>query len=505
MTAPITPDNSIHTRVPSGLQGNSSNILLQQLQQAIARIPLLVLEQVIQFIKSETGIDLSALQPFLDALEQALSAIVSGDWSKLINVFTNLFGNFLPFDLTSGSFDPVEAAKKFWQLVLKMTGLPVSVEDVLGARLPLTLPFTLGGQPDSLVQWFFKNLKSFLPFDLADEALDIAEAAIQFALQILKPTGVLAWLDQISGILPDELTPQAFIDLLNGVINAFEGADPTGITGLFGDLLNTATGYFSGLISRSNTLASKVTAIEIQLKGSGGVTEDFTGPDAATYPGVIHLNYGPATQGSIGRKNNGLVFTPGFTANDQTEAVIFPGNQLGSPLQKRIDLLRKRVAIQGDCRYWGPLRNNSTTDRTLWSGVYYALDGAHAYFGYMLNGVTHDLTSANTGGLLAPISYTSEDLEWWEFQVGNPAADDITHPDQYYWTWYLKRNDVPLLGENGVVFDLTTLDPGASVLLGANYDYRSAVMTADGTFIFFPAQDPPTEVETITWAVPTAA
>jgi hypothetical protein len=41
-------------------------------------------------------------------------------------------------------------------------------------------------------------------------------------------------------------------------------------------------------------------------------------------------------------------------------------------------------------------------------------------------------------------------------------------------------------------------------LIDANHDWPAVGMTADGQFIFFPFQQPPTEVEAIKWYKPAA-
>lgn len=454
------------------------------------------LNGVVEFIQELTGVDLSVLQPIIDAIQGFLSGlggVFTGDPTQLFGFLTNL-QDFLSFDFLSEAFDPIAAASSFWQLILSPTGLPVSVPDVLGATLPLTLPFTLGDAPDSPVQFWFSNLRGFLPFDLANPLLDFAEAAALLIENVLKPTGLLAWLEPLTGLLPDELSPQALLDGFQNIVNAFLGASP--ITGPWSGLFD----FFTGSVQKAATNSSSILALEQAVfaeSPADGILESFSGADENPISGwTQHVNSGSGG-GAMARVNNGLVWAPTFSATTQTNIIVRDTDHLSSTTQKTTHLLRKKVDFQGAATYWMFLRANHTGTAGVFDGQYLRITaGTAARFGYMLNGVATDLSSADDPGL-APIPFTTTENDRWDFQVGNPAGGDD-------WLWRAWLNNTEITPAGGVSFDLTTLDAGASVFLDSDHDFPAIGMTSYGVFIFFPQQIPPTEVEGASWQVPAA-
>lgn len=78
MSYPITPSPSIHNETPTEA-GTSQNQVAQQLQALFNEIPQIILNLVIGFIKQETGIDLTSLEPLiLVPIQDAIALITNG-------------------------------------------------------------------------------------------------------------------------------------------------------------------------------------------------------------------------------------------------------------------------------------------------------------------------------------------------------------------------------------------------------------------------------------------
>lgn len=143
----------------------------------------------------------------------------------------------LPF----GLFDEIPILKLIEQL---LTGTYV-------VSPPLALPFTLPANlPEEevppLVQ-FFSNLLDFFNIGTwLSGSFNPIEAALDFIEGILKPTGLLAWLDPITGLLPDLLSPVWLVDLADNLINAVKsipgGGIIGGIVGFWADFVKSLLG-----------------------------------------------------------------------------------------------------------------------------------------------------------------------------------------------------------------------------------------------------------------------
>jgi hypothetical protein len=103
MTYPITPDPAIHD--PSAANAgspNAGNQAVTQLRQIFGQLPELILKQVIAFIKQETGIDLSVLEPLiLDPINTAISLLTNGlagidltNTGAVLNAIESAIANF---------------------------------------------------------------------------------------------------------------------------------------------------------------------------------------------------------------------------------------------------------------------------------------------------------------------------------------------------------------------------------------------------------------------------
>jgi hypothetical protein len=466
-------------------------------------------------IEDLTGIDLSILQPVLDGLldfvgflQDALHAITGGDWSQLLGVFGNLFG-FLGFlDIGEGSdFNPITQAIKFFQMILHPTGLIVGTADVLGGVFPLTFPFVFGGAGDSLVGKWFENLRGFMP-DFLDPLFDVAEAAAQFIENILKPTGLLAWLDTITGLLPDELSPQAFLDFIHNFIGAFSKLAP--IPGL-GGLLEGAYDLFAGIFTRGQTNSSSIATLESAVFGEDGVgiSIDFSGA-AADLDDLGWTTYTYGGTGCVMSQKDDYAYMHGLAGSDETMIMVLddPAAKLASHIQSRTDFLREKIASSGSTAEWGPLRVNAAAGPSTLSGVYWraARGGAGGTLdlGVQLNGVSTDLNTMpgadDAQVSLSGLTFAAQDRIDFTMGDSDPALDPVADYDQVNWRWRLWHNTNLVVD---YVFNPESWDPDCADLLDSlTYNCPSFAMTADFIFIFVPAMVPPTTVERLVFTVP---
>lgn len=95
MTFPVTPDPSIHTPSAS-MQKNSNAQAVAQLRALFARLPEVILDQVVAWVKKTTGIDLSGFEQLLLGIGQAIGMV-----SHLGDFLPNIEKAFQGIDLNN--------------------------------------------------------------------------------------------------------------------------------------------------------------------------------------------------------------------------------------------------------------------------------------------------------------------------------------------------------------------------------------------------------------------
>lgn len=413
-------------------------------------------ELLLQFIEG-----LPVVGQFVGVLE-AILGTYDGDDAVLLAVqefFKNLREFLGSLNFLDPDFSIVTAASKFWQLILKPTGLAVSTHDVVGARMPVVLPFTLGDAPDSIVHQWFLNLRNFLPFDLADPLLDLAEAAASLVENVLSPTEI-----------------------------------------------------FLGIFNRSTSNTAAITALEAKVLGEVGtdaISEDFSGVagDLDGF-GWTGLQYG-GTAARIARNGSGRAVVAGHGGGvDQTSIYLLddPDKKLSSHIQWTTHILARRINATGSCAYRIPLRVGATTDRDLLNNVSLVLTrsgSGNAAFAIQLDGVIYllDDDPGASDSSATGLTFTTQDR--WDVVIGDPLADPVTQTAQYNWRWRAWLNGLNTTPVIDTVFDPSSWNADAADLLDeTTYNCPALGMSSDGTFIGVPGLAVPTDVELITWATP---
>lgn len=265
------------------------------------------------------------------------------------SMVARLFGWVTDFP---GVADALEAIEEFplFGIVRQITNMLLGIEDPapLVLVLPVTIPATLvpAGGLDNPVVVFIKNALAFLNIDnwLSGEFNPIAEA-IKFIEGILKPTGLLAWLD--GGLLPDGLAPQIVGDIIDTIESVLTGILPANLISPIFDTLKTILGIGETAQTSANNANTAVAGILARLNADavpGGVQiiENFDEPAATALPAArwsqafgfgpgSTLGDGPDGDGDlVWRETGGGVYgsrnrhRSALATNNQTLSVLFP-------------------------------------------------------------------------------------------------------------------------------------------------------------------------------------
>jgi hypothetical protein len=254
------------------------------------------------------------LKPIWDAISAALDGVELPDFTAVFHIIAQWS---IPF--VNLIVDVID----FWaDLVSLITSFPNAVINFAN-NLPLNLPFTLGeGGANPILMFVYNflqlfNITGWLNGDF--NPLEIWKTVIDV---MFKPTGLLAWLDPITGLLPDFQAPKIVSDIILTIESAFEGLPFIGdyIKPIF-DVINGLLGIGNNAQGSANTANSQVTAIWATLNGSnatGGVTvvEDFNGAQSSSPPSSFETVYfGPGAgndgidgQGNLSWNENGAAW-----------------------------------------------------------------------------------------------------------------------------------------------------------------------------------------------------
>lgn len=276
----------------------------------------MIRDGLINTIKLLTGIDLTNFVAFFESILDEIGLDLPGlaDLNPLqwiTNVQALLDG--IDFGVPIVDFDPVAAIEQIIENVLRPHGLIVG-SDVLGEgdvpTLPYALPFTLP-MPASPWASFFTNLRRFLGLiDFSATDFDPAEAARQFINLVLKPTNLLAWLEDLGDGtygLPLALLPAGLYDMFRQIIELItpDATIPTDPLGFFSTALDTFFSWFG--ITKTTKATSTATASQaaanaaainaIQNPGAVTISDLMDYDVAATLP--YSLRYSESGGGAI--------------------------------------------------------------------------------------------------------------------------------------------------------------------------------------------------------------
>lgn len=384
------------------------------------------------------------------------------------------FGNLLSFlgDISFGSpdFNIIDAAIKFWQLILNPTGLIVGATDVIGAIMgdTLVMPFTMGGNTGPVPQWF----------------VDI---------------------------------PQAIEDIITNFLNAFARLDPTGITGRFADFMQQIFDLADGIFTRSKTHSANLAVLNSRVLGdtdANAITFTFTGASATLDTlGWTMINAG-ATGMDFTQHDDYVQMTSSAPADATLIAIYDTGNtepakHFTSHIQSCTYYPREQIASSGQTALEMPLRtNNATTLSTLrccYARVARGGAGGIVDFVILIDGVATDL--ADIPGVdpdlvsVSGLKFAATDQ--FDFVLGDPDADPILQADQYNWRWrwYLNTNLILDTVYNPVPWNAAAAD----LLDETVYNCLAFGMTADFIFIFLPSMVPPTTLDQLSYYTPAVA
>jgi hypothetical protein len=283
MTSPITPDPSIHN-IPAADQAQSNKAFIAQLEQLFAQIPKIVLDEVVAFIKGATGIDLTSWENFLLGLGSNLG-FIGTDFQALISQVSAIVSTITSL-LQGGS------------LTASVPGFPFTFPD--------TFRDSFTSNP---IIVFVSRLLQFLnPINWLEEGWSVANSALQFAEHVLQPTNLLAWLDSVTGLLPDAQAPAILTQLLTTIEAAFEGLP------LIGSYLTPIFNVINGLLGIGVNNSSQIAALSSFVYGTdvpGGIsfTDQFARANATNLgSNYVQTYYGPGG-GNYGISNDSAHWT----------------------------------------------------------------------------------------------------------------------------------------------------------------------------------------------------
>lgn len=121
MTYPITPNPAIHNPSPSASANRAqlNDAAVQQLRQVFFRLPKIILEAVVAFIKQTTGIDLSGFLPLLDGLGNVVGLGNSTGVLNFFNIIPQILGGL---NLADPIHTAVDVVTKFASTMLDPLG-----------------------------------------------------------------------------------------------------------------------------------------------------------------------------------------------------------------------------------------------------------------------------------------------------------------------------------------------------------------------------------------------
>lgn len=364
----------------------------------------------LQALKQVTGIDFTVLKPLLDLFRTVVDVITGVAGGGDITILTAYFGN-IPFlsDLLGG-----------------LQGNPA-------AGIPYTIPFAIPATPSPLQAALSDLMRMLGSPALGSGAFDPQTAISTLINLFFKPSNLLAWLvPNGSGgfVLPDILSPQLLLDLLNGVKGLLSSIGLSAVT----DPIQNAINFLFGLVGISTSAQqSAVTATSIAV--SNGVQLDAIAASgtawSTNFDGAAGLSISPFALvlnlgfGAGGYQLDGAghaVWSPGSGGITSFYAV--PSVVTASDNQQASIVLFNK--IPAGTSMWFPVR--CSADGLNWVGAQasdtqvvlaYSVAGAITYFS-------------------GPVSYTSAPGEIWTMRAMGSS-------------FTIRRNNVSLLSATSSV------------------------------------------------------
>lgn len=251
--------------------------------------------------------DFSDLGEFLASLLDLFDQISLGPLKPVLSLLADLG---IPF--INGLTQAVNLITAFTSL------LSGDFEHVDDSALPAALPAALN---DANPEWdnplvqFFRNFLSLFKIDTwLNFDFNPVEAIQEFVELVLKPTNLLAWLDPVTGLLPNFQAPPIVADMINTISYAIDDIP------FVGDLVDPVFDAIKALLGIGNTAQATANTglaetaaiwatIQAQQVPEGvSIVEDFNGPQSNSLPvdkfAQTYFGPGAGTEGLDGQGNS---------------------------------------------------------------------------------------------------------------------------------------------------------------------------------------------------------
>jgi hypothetical protein len=297
--------------------------------------------------------------------------------------------------------------------------------DVNYGSFPYSFPMPMqdtSADADNPIVFFIKNfLQLFNIEDWLTGSFNPVTAIVNFVKMVLQPTNLLAWLDDITGLLPDIQAPQILTDIILTIEGAFTGIPILGniIQPIF-DAINGLLGIGTSAQSTGNTALSAVAAIQAAIDGqavTGGTSfvDDFNyaAGDLPDPPfDIFYFGSGSHNLGSDGDGNlhwetsgsasaNARIYLPHLNTSTQSIRVLLP-KQIHHA-QGTDNAIKLQLRCNGTAA--------TATDWVECNIIETASGPAQATIGYVVGGTYTQIGTA--------VNISDSDGDLWEFQVGS--------------------------------------------------------------------------------------